>query len=325
MLTPASLADDAPTIDNVRIWDPRPLIATYRQLQEIRLYYDFRDVDVDRYKIQGRYSQVMLSPRELNPSLLPESAQTWVNQHLKFTHGSGLAMSPVRLKDSEGLPIFYLKDIPAKSSVGLHIDQPGIYFGGEPDNYAVVDAASPEFDYPSGSDNVFAYYTGGGGIPVSGLWRRLLFSFFYRDINLLVTDNIVAKSRILIRRNISDRIARIAPFLSQDHDPYMVIHERPAVLDHRLLHGQRSLSLFAAQCRRDQLHPQLGQSGDRRLHRRDRLLRLRPRRPGDPHLAGDFPRAVQAARRRCPTICGPISAIPRTSSWSRRISMAPIT
>ena len=223
VLTPASIADDAPTIDNVRIWDPRPLIATYRQLQEIRLYYDFRDVAVDRYKIQGRYSQVMLSPRELNPSLLPESAQTWVNQHLKFTHGSGLAMSPVRLKDSEGLPIFYLKDIPAKSSVGMHIDQPAIYFGGEPDNYAVVDAASPEFDYPSGSDNVFAYYTGGGGIPVSGLWRRILFSFFYRDINLLVTENIVDKSRILIRRNISDRIARIAPFLSQDHDPYMVI------------------------------------------------------------------------------------------------------
>ncbi len=225
VLTPASIADDAPTIDNVRIWDPRPLIATYRQLQEIRLYYDFRDVDVDRYNIEGRYSQVMLSPRELNPSLLPESAQTWVNQHLKYTHGSGMAMSPVRLKDSEGLPVFYIKDIPPKSSVGLQIDQPGIYFGGEPDNYAVVDAASPEFDYPKGSDNAFAYYTGGGGIPVSGLWRRLLFSFFYRDINLLVTDNIVAKSRILIRRNIRDRIDRIAPFLSQDHDPYMVIHD----------------------------------------------------------------------------------------------------
>jgi len=225
VLTPASIADDAPTIDNVRIWDPRPLIATYRQLQEIRLYYDFRDVDVDRYNIEGRYSQVMLSPRELNPSLLPESAQTWVNQHLKYTHGSGMAMSPVRLKDSEGLPVFYIKDIPPKSSVGLRIDQPGIYFGGEPDNYAVVDAASPEFDYPKGSDNAFAYYTGGGGIPVSGLWRRLLFSFFYRDINLLVTDNIVAKSRILIRRNIRDRIDRIAPFLSQDHDPYMVIHD----------------------------------------------------------------------------------------------------
>src|SRR5208337_2672870 len=173
--------------------------------------------------IQGRYTQVMLSPRELNPALLPESAQTWVNQHLKFTHGSGLAMSPVNEKDSEGLPIFDVKDIPPASNVGIQIAQAGIYFGGEPDNYAVVDAASPEFDYPAGADNVFAYYTGGGGIPIAGLWRRLLFSFYYRDINLLVTENIIAKSRILIRRNIRDRIATLAPFLSQDRDPYMVI------------------------------------------------------------------------------------------------------
>ena len=225
VLTPASIADDAPTIDNVRIRDPRPLIATYRQLQEIRLYYDFREHRRRSLQDPGALQPGdALATEGLNPfACCPKSAQTWVNQHLKFTHGSGLAMSPVRLKDSEGLPIFYLKDIPAKSSVGMHIDQPAIYFGGEPDNYAVVDAASPEFDYPSGSDNVFAYYTGGGGIPVSGLWRRILFSFFYRDINLLVTENIVDKSRILIRRNISDRIARIAPFLNQDHDPYMVI------------------------------------------------------------------------------------------------------
>ncbi len=225
VLTPAALADDEPTIRNIRIWDPRPLIATYRQLQEIRSYYDFRDVDIDRYNIQGQYTQVMLSPREINPSLLPESAQTWVNQHLKFTHGSGLAMSPVNLKDSEGLPVFYLKDIPATSKVGIHVEQPAVYFGEEPDNYAVVDAASPEFDYPHGNDNVFAYYHGGGGIPVSGLFRRLLFSFYYRDINLLVTENIVAKSRIMIRRNIRDRIGRLAPFLSQDHDPYMIIRD----------------------------------------------------------------------------------------------------
>ncbi|MFZ0888385.1 MAG: UPF0182 family protein [Candidatus Binataceae bacterium] len=222
-LTRASLAADAPTIKNIRIWDPRPLIATYRQLQEIRLYYDFHDVDIDRYVIQGRYTQVMLSPRELNPSLLPESAQTWVNQHLKFTHGNGLAMSPVNEKDSEGLPIFYVKDIPPSSSVGIRISQPGIYFGEEPDNYAVVDGASPEFDYPAGADNVFAYYSGGGGIPIAGLWRRLLFSVYYRDVNLLVTENIIAKSRILIRRNIRDRIATLAPFLNQDRDPYMVI------------------------------------------------------------------------------------------------------
>jgi uncharacterized protein len=224
-LTRASLDEDAPTIKNIRLWDPRPLIATYRQLQEIRLYYDFRDVDIDRYWIQGQYTQVMISPREMNPSLLPENAQTWVNQHLKFTHGSGPVMSPVNLKDSEGLPVFYVKDIPPHSEVGIKIDQPAIYFGEEPDNYAVVNAASPEFDYPSGAENVFAYYRGGGGIRVSGLARRLLFGFYYRDLNLLVTENILAQSRILIRRNLRDRIEALAPFLNQDRDPYIVIHD----------------------------------------------------------------------------------------------------
>jgi len=224
-LTRASLEQDAPTIDNIRLWDPRPLLATYRQLQEIRLYYDFLDVDIDRYWINGKYTEVMLSPRELNISLLPENAQTWVNRHLKFTHGSGLTMSPVNAKDSEGLPVFYIKNIPAESSVGFKIPQPAIYFGQEPDSYVIVKAATPEFDYPLGADNVYSYYKGTGGVPVSGLFRRLLFSYFYRDINLLVTQNILDGSRIMIRRNISDRVARLAPFLGQDRDPYVVMHD----------------------------------------------------------------------------------------------------
>ena len=222
-LTRASLAQDQATIKNIRLWDPRPLLATYRQLQEIRLYYDFKDVEVDRYRIGDQYTQVMLSARELNPDLLPENARTWVNQHLKFTHGTGLAMSPVNAKDSEGLPIFYVKDIPPVSGVGLKVTQPGIYFGEEPDNYAIVKTNAPEFDSPRGADNVFSYYQADSGIPVSGLTRRLLFSYFFRDVNLLVTDTIQAQSRILIRRNIRDRVARLAPFLTQDRDPYVVL------------------------------------------------------------------------------------------------------
>jgi uncharacterized membrane protein (UPF0182 family) len=224
-LTRASLQADAPTIKNIRLWDPRPLSATYRQLQEIRLYYDFKDVDIDRYTINGQYTQVMLSPRELNVALLPENAQTWVNQHLKFTHGSGLVMSPVNKKDPEGLPVFLIKNIPPESSTGFDIKNPAIYFGEEPDNYAVVNSATPEFDYPSGTENVFAFYKGTGGIRVSGLARRLVFSFFFKDINLLVTENIVAKSRILIRRNIVTRLATLAPFLNFDRDPYIVVHD----------------------------------------------------------------------------------------------------
>ncbi len=224
-LTEASLEQDAPTVDNIRLWDPRPLLATYRQLQEIRLYYDFQDVDIDRYWINGKYTEVMLSPRELNISLLPDNAQTWVNRHLKFTHGSGLTMSPVNAKDSEGLPVFYMKNIPMESDVGFRLPQPAIYFGQEPDSYAIVKAATPEFDYPLGADNVYSYYKGSGGVPVSGLIRRLLFSYFFRDINLLVTSNILDGSRIMIRRNISDRVARLAPFLGQDRDPYLVLHD----------------------------------------------------------------------------------------------------
>ncbi|MBF6568991.1 MAG: UPF0182 family protein [Candidatus Binataceae bacterium] len=223
-LTMQSVENDAPTIDNIRLWDPRPLIATFKQLQEIRLYYDFRDVDIDRYWINGKYTQVMLSPRELNPDLLATNAQTWVNRHLKFTHGNGLVMTPVNRKDSEGLPIFYINNIPPASSVGFNLTHPQVYFGQENDNYVAVDAATPEFDYPRGSDNVFGFYNGSGGIPTAGLWRRLLFSYYFRDINLLVTENIVAKTRLMIRRNINDRIANLAPFLKQDHDPYVVVH-----------------------------------------------------------------------------------------------------
>jgi uncharacterized protein len=223
-LTPATVGQDSATIRNIRLWDPRPLIATYQQLQEIRLYYTFQDVDIDRYWIDNNETEVMLAARELNVELLPQTAQTWVNRHLKFTHGYGLVMSPVNTKDQEGLPVLYIKNIPPQSNVGLKPAQPGIYYGTLPDNYAIVKAQTREFDYPRGNDNVFDYYKGDGGVPVSGLWRRLLFAYYYRDVNLLVTQNIIPGSRILFRRNIVDRVARLAPFLNQDHDPYLIVH-----------------------------------------------------------------------------------------------------
>ena len=167
----------------------------------------------------------MLSARELNPDLLPENAHTWVNQHLKFTHGSGIVMSPVNAKDTEGLPVFFLKDIPTTSKVGLKIDQPGIYYGEEQDNYVVVKANTPEFDYPHGADNVFGYYQSDAGIKMSGIASRLVFSYYFKDLNLLVSDTIQSDSKILIRRNIRDRIERLAPFLVQDRDPYIVLHD----------------------------------------------------------------------------------------------------
>jgi hypothetical protein len=224
-LTPASLTKDSATIKNIRLWDPRPLIATYKQLQEIRLYYDFHGVDIDRYWINGDYTEVMLSGRELNVDLLPTEAQTWVNRHLKFTHGYGLVMSPVHLKDQEGLPVLAIKNIPPVSNTGFEVTQPRIYYGEEPDSYAVVKGQTPEFDYPRGNDNVYDYYKGSGGVPISGLLRRILLSFYFRDINLLVTGNIIPGSEVMLRRNISQRVGYIAPFLIQDSDPYLVVHD----------------------------------------------------------------------------------------------------
>jgi uncharacterized membrane protein (UPF0182 family) len=224
-LTPAVIAANQPTIDNLRWWDPRPLLETYRQLQEIRLYYDFRDVDVDRYTLDGSYRQVMLAARELDQSRLPGDAQTWINQHFKFTHGIGLAMSPVNRFDDEGLPLFFVQDIPPVSSVGLRIDRPQIYFGEQTSGYAVVGGDTKEFDYPKGQDNVYTTYTGTGGVPLDSLWRRALFAWYFGDVKLFISSNVSDASRILFRRLIDDRVRRVAPFLIRDHDPYLVIDD----------------------------------------------------------------------------------------------------
>ena len=224
-LTPAVLAANDATIQNIRWWDPRPLLDSYRQLQEIRLYYDFKDIDIDRYTLDGRYQQVMLSPRELNQSRLPADAQTWINQRFKFTHGYGAAMSPVNRFDDEGLPFFYVKDIPPSSSVGLRIDRPELYFGEETHAYVVVGGGTSEFDYPKGQENVYNTYQGRDGVSLGSLWRRALFAWHLGDVNLLISGNVTAASRILFRRLIQERISEIAPFLRLDRDAYLVVND----------------------------------------------------------------------------------------------------
>jgi uncharacterized membrane protein (UPF0182 family) len=224
-LTPEVLAANDATIHNIRWWDPRPLLDSYRQLQEIRLYYDFADIDIDRYTFDGRYQQVMLSARELNQSRLPADAQTWINQHFKFTHGYGIAMSPVNRFDAEGLPHFYVKDIPPASSVGLRIARPELYFGEETRDYVVVGGGTTEFDYPKGQENVYTTYEGRDGVSLGSLWRRVLFAWYLGDLKLLLSGNVTPGSRILFRRVIQQRINRIAPFLALDHDPYLVVND----------------------------------------------------------------------------------------------------
>jgi uncharacterized membrane protein (UPF0182 family) len=198
---------------------------TYGQLQEIRTYYRFHDVDIDRYWLGDAYQAVMLSARELKSSLLPPNAQTWVNRHLLFTHGNGVVMSPVTRKSSEGLPLFYLRDIPPVATGGPEIREPRLYFGEETDDYVIVRGSTPEFDYPKGKDNVYANYDGNGGIPVEGILRKTLFAWYFGDVNLLISNYITSNSRIMMRRAIQDRVQTIAPFLHLDHDPYLVVSE----------------------------------------------------------------------------------------------------
>src|SRR5271166_2569497 len=218
-LTFQSLKDNSGTIDNIRLWDWQPLMDTYAQLQEIRTYYRFLDVDVDRYHLGDSYQQVMLSARELDPSLLSGNAQTWVNLHLLFTHGNGVVMSPVTQKTAEGLPIFYLKDIPPVAAGGPPITEPRIYFGQGAAGYVIVKGSTPEFDYPKGSDNVYAYYDGRDGVPIGGVASRSLFAWYFGDINILLSGYLTSQSRIMLHRNVKDRVETIAPFLELDGDP----------------------------------------------------------------------------------------------------------
>ena len=222
-LTLEALEANKATIENIRLWDWLPLSDTYAQLQEIRTYYKFHDVDVDRYWLEGSYQSVMLSARELRSSLLPPNAQTWVNRHVLFTHGNGAVMSPVTLKNTEGLPLFYLRDIPPVADGGPKIHEPRIYYSEESDDYVIVKGSTPEFDYPKGKDNVYAAYDGAGGVPIGAMVWRLLFAYYFNDPNLLLSSYITTDSQIMIRRNIQERVRTIAPFLRLDRDPYLVI------------------------------------------------------------------------------------------------------
>ena len=224
-LTFQSLQNDSGTVNNIRLWDWRPLLDAYAQLQEIRTYYRFLDVDLDRYHLGGSYQQVMLSARELVPSLLPANAQTWVNLHLLFTHGDGVVMSPVTRKSAEGLPIFYLKDIPPAAEGGPPITEPRIYFGESAASYVIVKGGTPEFDYPKGKDNAYTRYDGADGIPIGGTAWRSLFAWYLDDVNILLSGYITSESKIMIHRNIQDRVQMIAPFLQLDRDPYLAISE----------------------------------------------------------------------------------------------------
>jgi hypothetical protein len=211
------------TIRNVRLWDHKPLLTTFAQLQEIRTYYDFARVDNDRYWINGVYRQVSLSPRELASSSLP--SRNWINEHLTYTHGYGLCLGPVNEVTREGLPELFIKDIPPVSKASVRVTRPEIYYGELSNDYCVVKTRSHEFDYPAGDQNVYCNYQGEGGLPVENFWRRLLFTLKFGEIKILLSTDIQNDSRLMIYRDILERAARLTPFLRYDHDPYMVVAE----------------------------------------------------------------------------------------------------
>ncbi len=220
-ITRADLDANADTIDNVPLWDHQPLLDTFSQIQEIRTYYDFISVDNDRYTIDGRYRQIMLSARELNSESLPN--RTWINEQLTFTHGYGLTLGPVNEVTPEGLPILFIKNLPPESSVDLKVTEPSIYYGELSNDHVFVRTNTREFHYPSGEDNVFSEYAGEGGVPIGTFWRKLLFAVRFGSGKALLSDDLRADSRVLYYRRISERVRKIAPFLTYDQDPYLAI------------------------------------------------------------------------------------------------------
>jgi len=214
-------ADNQPTIDNIRLWDWQPLRTTYKNLQELRPYYIFNDVDIDRYVIDGEYRQLMLSAREIDQGEVP---QQWINQRLMYTHGYGIVASPVNEIAEEGFPSFFIKDIPPVFSTDLKVKSPEIYFGEKTNAYVVVNTKQKEFDYPMGESNIFTEYEGTKGIKINSFVNRFIFSWVLRDYKMMLSSEITNESQILMNRNIIERTKKIAPYLTFDSDPYIVVN-----------------------------------------------------------------------------------------------------
>lgn len=211
---------------NIRLWDYRALDAVFKQFQEIRLYYEFNDVDIDRYRLDNKYSQVMVSAREMKTDNLPANSQTFVNKRFKYTHGYGSVLTRVNEFTPEGLPNLIIKDIPPVSIYpDLNIEQPGIYYGELTRDHVIVNSSEEEFDYPSGENNIYTSYEGPGGVQISNLFRKFLFGWKFDGTRLLLSSYPNRESRIMMHRNIIDRAKSLAPFLNYDDDPYIVISE----------------------------------------------------------------------------------------------------
>ena len=223
-VTPANLTTDSATLQSIRLWDWRVLEATYNQNQSFRLYYRFMDVDIDRYRIGDRPVQVMLAARELDQRRLAEKSKTWQNLRLVYTHGYGGCLNPVTIFTREGLPEYWIKDIPPASRFPeLGLTRPEIYYGEAYNSHVFVRTSHPEFDYPRGAENVTAFYEGKGGVPLGGGLRKLAYALRFDGLRLLTAKELRPESRIMFKRPIGWRVPSLAPFLAYDNDPYQVV------------------------------------------------------------------------------------------------------
>jgi uncharacterized protein len=298
-LTINEVEDNTATMRNVRLWDHKPLLTTFAQLQEIRTYYDFVSVDNDRYWINGTYRQVSLSPRELSTTSLPD--RTWVNAHLIYTHGYGLCMSPVNEFTSDGLPVFFIEDVPPVSHIPLEITRPEVYYGEVNNNYCFVKSRQQEFDYPSGEKDVYRSYDGTGGIPVEGFWRRLLFALNFGQKNILFSTDIRPDSRLMIYRQIVQRAERLAPFLRFDPDPYMVVADNGSL--YWMLDGYTTSDMYPYSEPTGDMGNYIRNSVKLTINAYDGHVRFYISDPTDP--------IIQAYSRIFPGVFQPLSAMPK--------------
>ncbi|MDQ4076327.1 MAG: UPF0182 family protein [Chloroflexota bacterium] len=220
-LSQVDLQENETTLENIRLWDYRPLLQTYNQLQALRPYYTFNQVDIDRYDIDGELRQVMLAARELDKAGLTNPS--WVNEKLEFTHGYGIVMNPVDRVTREGLPEFFIRDVPPISTIPIEVERPEVYYGELTNDEVFVDSGLEEFDYPSGDQNVYTHYEGTGGVPLSSFLRRLAFAIRFGEFNVLLSEYITPETQVMFHRQIRERVQRITPFLALDNDPYIVV------------------------------------------------------------------------------------------------------
>jgi len=248
-------ANNQATLQNIRLWDWHALQDTLRQIQEIRTYYDFPDIDIDRYSIDGTTREVMLAPRELNVDKLPESSRNWINEKLIYTHGYGITMNPVNGFTAEGLPTLILSNMPVQSTVrSLAVKRPEIYFGELTNTDVYVKTRQQEFNYPQGATNNLTSYEGNGGIALGGFLRRMIIALDQNDLaKLPFSDDVNKNSRLLMRRNIRERVSALAPFLNYDPDAswngIVLVIGQGTVTGSRTGAGQFNGALFAAQTR----------------------------------------------------------------------------